>query len=146
MIYNDFKSNASTSVIPGVIELSKPTKNNLTSGTGVIKTIEIASDESSRSPPTITNQLNPINIESEVDEIENTPQKRGQSEDLPQEFHEQFHKSLVHPTTETPPEQPAALSREERISPFNQNRRNNDFNGLSNIMVSSPGWNSTQYS
>ena len=44
-------------------------------------------------------------------------------DDLPQEFHEQLHKSLVRPTTETPTEQQPLLSREERLSPFDQIQR-----------------------
>ena len=44
-------------------------------------------------------------------------------DDLPQEFHEQLHKSLVRPTTETPTEQQPLLSREEKLSPFDQIQR-----------------------
>ena len=44
-------------------------------------------------------------------------------DDLPQEFHEQLHKSLVRPTTETPAEQQPLLSREEKLSPFDQIQR-----------------------
>jgi hypothetical protein len=135
---NDIKNNAPNSVIPRIIEVSKPTRNSFTYKTGKVGKMEMASDEGSRSPQPIINQLHPINIESEVDEMENKPQKGPQSDDLPQEYHEQFHKSLVHPTTESPPEQQPALSREERISPFNQNRRNNDFSELSNSIGSSP--------
>jgi len=44
--------------------------------------------------------------------------KRSNNEDMPQEFHELFHKGLVQPTKETPPEQPNVLSPEEnRLKP-----------------------------
>ena len=56
--------------------------------------------------------------------------KGANNEDMPQEFHEIIHKRLVQPTNETPHEKPTVLSREDRISPINSNKRNINANGV----------------
>ena len=64
------------------------------------------------------------------DDVTGEKQSRAKvaNEDMPQEFHEIIHKRLVQPTNETPHEKPTVLSREDRISPINSNKRNMNSN------------------
>ena len=59
-------------------------------------------------PVDSTNSIN--SSEVQVEEIKDNPLRSRDTEDVPKEFHEQFHKNLVHPTTETPPEQQPVLN------------------------------------
>ena len=70
--------------------------------------VKVNRDSTLNVPVDSTNSIN--SSEVQVEEIKDNPLRSRDTEDVPKEFHEQFHKNLVHPTTETPPEQQPVLN------------------------------------